>query len=236
VAIPGDSLAVRRGQLYINGAPATNPEGMQFLYWIITSQSLPKEFFSERGISEPQSLGAGQGYQVFTTPDIAAEISRIAAIDSVYKPYDDPHNLLASHQYNDWMRYSQLFPNNSKQFAFTPDNYGPVWVPKKGVTVTLTDKNIAQFRRIIKVYEHNTLEERNGQFIINGKPTNQYTFKYDYYFMMGDNRHNSQDSRFWGFVPETHIVGKPWFIWLSIDKDRGFPNNIRWNRLFRGVK
>ena len=101
---------------------------------------------------------------------------------------------------------------------------------QKGTTITLTPENIAFYRRIIAVYEHNTLEEKDGQFIINGKPANQYTFKMDYFWMMGDNRHNSQDSRFWGYVPEDHVVGKASLIWFSWD---GGP---RWKRLFKTIK
>jgi len=123
-------------------------------------------------------------------------------------------------------------------FPFDPvmrwnmDNYGPLVIPKKGASVTLNQSNIAIYRRIISVYEGHTLEERNGVFTIDGKTTNQYTFGQDYFFMMGDNRHNSADSRFWGFVPEDHIVGKAVFIWMSWDSNASFLGKIRWSRLF----
>ena len=120
--------------------------------------------------------------------------------------------------------------------GWTRDNYGPLWIPKKGATIPLNKRNIALYGRCIKNYENNTLEEKDGTYYINGKPETDYTFKYDYYWMMGDNRHNSADSRSWGFVPEDHIVGKPILIWLSLDKDRSlFDGGIRWNRLFRMV-
>ena len=116
------------------------------------------------------------------------------------------------------------------------DNYGPLWIPKKGTTIPLTERNIALYKRCIVNYEHNKLEVKDSKVYINGKPETTYTFKYDYYWMMGDNRHNSADSRSWGFVPEDHIVGKPIMIWLSLDKDRSlFDGGIRWNRMFRWV-
>ena len=128
-----------------------------------------------------------------------------------------------------------IYPLNGNT-GWTPDNYGPVWIPRKGETVELTLDNLAVYERPIAVYEGNSLEVKNGKIFINGKESSSYTFGMDYYWMMGDNRHNSADSRFWGFVPEDHIVGKPIFIWLSLDKDRGwFDGKIRWNRLFRCV-
>jgi signal peptidase I len=121
--------------------------------------------------------------------------------------------------------------------GWTRDNYGPVWIPRKGATVELNEWNIALYHRCIRNYEGNSLEQRDGKVYINGQAQGTYTFRYDYYWMMGDNRHRSADSRSWGFVPEDHIVGKPVFIWLSIDKDRSlFDGFIRWNRLYTSVQ
>jgi signal peptidase I len=127
-----------------------------------------------------------------------------------------------------------LYPLDANT-GWTRDNYGPIWIPKKGATITLNMKNIAIYERPIKVYEGNSLEVKGGRIFINGKQTNKYTFKLDYYWMMGDNRHNSADSRYWGFVPEDHIVGKPIFIWWSHSPDKKGFSGIRWSRLFNMV-
>jgi signal peptidase I len=124
-----------------------------------------------------------------------------------------------------------IFPHNP-YYPWNEDNFGPLWMPKKGATVKLTLDNLSIYQRIISVYEGNQLVVKNGIIYINGKQTNSYTFLMDYYFMMGDNRHDSADSRYWGFVPEDHIVGAPRFVWLSLDKNKKFLSKIRWNRLF----
>jgi signal peptidase I len=127
------------------------------------------------------------------------------------------------------------FPPDLERYPWNVDYYGPVVVPKKGSTVNLTIDNLPIYERIINLYENNKLEKKDGKIYINGEETESYTFKMDYYWMMGDNRHNSADSRYWGFVPEDHIVGKAVFIWLSLDKDQPFYNKIRWTRLFSFV-
>ena len=128
----------------------------------------------------------------------------------------------------------RLYPLNSVT-GWTCDNYGPIWIPKKGQTVKLTMRNLPLYERPIRVYEHNQLDVKGHSIYINGKKTDRYTFKMDYYWMMGDNRHNSADSRYWGFVPEDHIVGKPIFIWWSHSPDHKGFSGIRWNRLFKCV-
>ena len=128
-----------------------------------------------------------------------------------------------------------LFPFDTLR-RWTRDNYGPIWIPQAGATVTLDEKNISLYRRIITSYEDNSLEEKDGKFFINGEETTTYTFRQDYYWMMGDNRHNSLDSRYWGFVPEDHIVGTPYLVWFSRDRYRSFPQSIRWNRIFKFVR
>ncbi len=127
-----------------------------------------------------------------------------------------------------------IFPFSS-DFKWTRDNYGPLWIPAKDAQVELTMDNLPLYRRIITSYEGNELSIVDGKIFINGEEAHSYTFKQDYYFMMGDNRHNSLDSRYWGFVPEDHIVGKPALVWLSIDGNKSFPKNVRWRRFFKFV-
>jgi signal peptidase I len=128
-----------------------------------------------------------------------------------------------------------LFPfASSINKTWDIDNYGPLWVPKKGVTVNLNSQNLPLYVRIIGVYENNSLEVKGNKIFINGKESTTYTFKQDYYWAMGDNRHNSEDSRMWGFVPHDHIVGKPLFIWFST-KEGSIGNGINWNRIFTGA-
>ena len=128
-----------------------------------------------------------------------------------------------------------IFPHDAA-YPWTEDFFGPLVIPRKGSTVALSLANLPIYRRIIEVYEHNKLEVKDSTILINGQPAASYTFGMDYYFMMGDNRHNSLDSRFWGFVPEDHVVGKAVFIWMSSDPERSFPFNIRWKRLFTRIR
>ncbi len=131
--------------------------------------------------------------------------------------------------------YHHIYPNHPK-FDWTEDNFGPLVIPAEGMTVELTEDNWIKYKRAIEVYEGNDIEEKDGKYFINGSEATEYTFKMDYYWMMGDNRHNSADSRFWGFVPEDHVVGKAVFIWMSIDPDQGmFGGGIRWNRVFTAI-
>jgi signal peptidase I len=130
------------------------------------------------------------------------------------------------YDYEEW----SLYPQNGN-YHWTRDNYGPIWIPQKGASVNLTLENLPMYERCIRAYEGNDLQVRGGKIYINGQQASKYTFKLDYYWMMGDNRHNSADSRYWGFVPEDHIVGKPIFIWWSSDPDRRGFSGIRWSRI-----
>ena len=129
-----------------------------------------------------------------------------------------------------------VFPLGGNK-KWTRDNYGPIYIPKKGAKLALNTYNLPIYERIIRVYEGNKLEVKDGKFFINGEQTTTYKFKMDYYWMMGDNRHNSADSRYWGFVPEDHVVGRPVLVWLSLNKDKGwFEGKIRFNRFFKNAE
>jgi signal peptidase I len=128
-----------------------------------------------------------------------------------------------------------MFPDDAR-YPWNLDQFGPLYIPKKGVTVPLNLENLPLYKRIIEAYEKNTLQIKDSAIYINGQIANSYTFQMDYYWMMGDNRHSSLDSRYWGFVPDDHIVGKPQFVWLSLNKDKNFPTNIRLKRMFMKIR
>ena len=245
IGMPGDTLEVRNNQVYIDGVAAKNPEKMQLKYLLETNGSmLSEEQFRLLDISKADramidgnnntSLMAflgikpnenGQYNPVYHIPLTKKALETAKKLPIVKNVFVEP----------DTFGGDTYYPVGYET-GWSRDNYGPIWIPKKGATIPLTERNLALYKRCIVNYEHNNLEVKDGKVYINGKPETSYTFKYDYYWMMGDNRHNSADSRSWGFVPEDHIVGKPIMIWLSLDKDRSlFDGGIRWNRMFRWV-
>ncbi len=219
VAVPGDSLEIRNGQVWVNGAPQEGIPGIQYQYAVQVSSPLSQYAIENLGITEYR--GNGSVYDMFLTEEAAGKIEALNNVISVRRYIFSPN--------------TEVFPQ-WKEPHWSQDNYGPIWVPKKGATVELTAENLPLFRRIIETYEGHSLEEHDGKIFIDGAEADSYTFGMDYYWMMGDNRHNSADSRFWGFVPEDHIVGKASFVWLSLDANKSFPANIRWNRLFTKVR
>ncbi len=221
VGLPGQTLQIKNRIVYLDGKPNKEPDQVQYSYYVKLKQDIPEDLMHQLGISMEDLTSLNEnGYMPLTSTALKALKARKDIVSSITLNTD--------------ATTGDLYPLNSYT-GWTRDNYGPIWIPKKGKSIVLTLKNLPIYERPIRVYEGNDLQVRNGKIYINGKPAHKYTFKMDYYWMMGDNRHNSADSRYWGFVPEDHIVGKPIFIWWSHDQDRRGFSGIRWSRLFKFV-
>ncbi|NJN32996.1 MAG: S26 family signal peptidase [Saprospiraceae bacterium] len=213
VAIAGDKFEVRDRQIYINDQPAIVPKKVQFLYTVSGNGNLNTEEMIDWGVNVEEGFQSSNNTYVFALTNENIERIKTKGFNVTVYPRNE--------------NSPDIFPQDTAHFKWSVDNFGPLVIPAAGATVQLSPENIALYRRIITVYESNSLEQRNGEFFINGSKTNSYTFKQNYYWAMGDNRHNSEDSRFWGFVPHDHIVGRPLLVWMSTGK-----NGIRWNRIF----
>ena len=225
IAIAGDSLKIVKGQVFVNGKAQKEIPGIQYKYLVnITGTTINSSALEKLDISQSEIEGSDSHYIMSLTSEQIKKMDGMKFIqskDRVTWPTDnsDP----------------SIFPSDPK-FSWNLDNFGPIWVPKKGVTINLSLSNLPLYKRIIAVYEGNDLKVKDGNIYINGAQVSTYTFKMDYFWMMGDNRYNSADSRYWGFVPEDHVVGKASFVWLSLDKNKSFLSKIRWNRFFMSVK
>ena len=224
VGLPGQTLEIKDRIIYLDGQPNKQPDNVQYNYFVRLKQTLPETLTRELGLSDDDLRDQHQIGEMPLTD---------AARDRLLQCTD----YVESVELDTTSSTNELYPLNGYT-GWTRDNYGPVWIPKKGESIALNLDNLPIYERPIRVYEGNSLRvDEGGTIFINDTVATSYTFKMDYYWMMGDNRHNSADSRYWGFVPEDHIVGKPIIIWLSTDKDRGwFDGHIRWNRLFRWVE
>jgi len=233
VGMPGDVLEIKEGQLMIDGQPAQEIPGIQFDYTAITSQELTNA--TKERLKDELDLNIGnverkgnKTYSMLLTQSQREAIMGVGIIDSIYidwEPKAEPHKKIFS-----------VYPYHS-DFDWSIDNFGPLTIPAKGMTIPLSQDNLTLYRRCIEVYEDHEVRVQDGQVLIDGEVREDYTFELDYYWMMGDNRHRSQDSRIFGFVPEDHIVGRPSFVWLSLDEERSlFGGKIRWSRMFKGVE
>jgi signal peptidase I len=242
VAIAGDTIQLKSDVLYVNGTKAWEAPTAQHSYLVETDGSIIPDdlnvefdFYDNVQVVQiyydsvfvPFSYHAdeltGQTfnlYRVCCTKETMENIKTLPYVKSV-KSFTEK-GLQPS---------IAFFPNSDLINTWDVNNYGPLWIPKTGVTIALNPQNVARYRRCIINYEMNTLEEKAGKYFINGQAATTYTFKMDYYWMMGDNRNNSQDSRYWGFVPEDHVVGKAWVIWMSKDEHKGLPAGLRFNRI-----
>lgn len=233
---PGDTLSIANAQVYINGKPETTPPHGEITYRVkYDGTPINPDLISELHLADIAATDRANEFITNTTVASANALKGYANIKSVTADLTKPG---ASDGYT-------VFPSKYPNYKITPefprftwnqDNYGPIIVPKKGWTVKLDSLTFPVYGRAIEIYEGNKVEVAGKDILINGKKADSYTFKMNYYFMMGDNRHNSEDSRFWGFVPEDHIVGKALFIWMSVDDQAGFLHKIRWSRLFNVIR
>lgn len=236
VAIAGDTLKIIDGILYINNEKAfVSPTQANFYTFNIKNGIMSDQDLLDAGISLNQEDNtpdfAPVGGNTYRLNATASEFAILKSMPNVDVSSIRKESFTAPVAVNDFLSMdSRVFPYDTNYYKWSIDNFGPLWVPKKGGSIDLTPQNVAIYKRCIGFYEHNMFEQKDGKYYINGQEATKYTFKMNYYWMMGDNRHKSQDSRFWGFVSEDRVVGKAWMIWMSWDK------GPRWKRLFRIVK
>lgn len=226
VAIAGDTLEVRDSQVYVNGKKGENPENMQFRYDMLATTEINDRVFKKNGVWDyrPGTQNGKQVYSIQARPEDAQKFESLDFVE-VIKPFKEPEGYVNP----------GVFPNATR-FRWNADFYGPLVIPAEGMTIELTEDNVAMYGTTIRNYEGlEDVELKETELLINGEKPETYTFKQNYYFMMGDNRHNSADSRFWGFVPGDHVVGEASFIWMSINPNESFFSKIRWSRLFNGI-
>lgn len=226
VGIPGDTLRIQSQQVLVNGTALDNPTEMQYLYYIQLEGAPSERFIRQYNLYEAQQYG--DGLLASLTAETAREIGSLAYVKKVEQV-----------KFPEGEKAEGVLPEGYQALPWNLDNFGPLVIPAEGMTITLTEENISKYFKTIKHYEGHDAESvvlENGKVLIEGKPVDSYTFGQDYYFMMGDNRHNSLDSRYWGFVPHDHIVGKALFTWMSLDHNESFFSKVRWERLFKGIE
>ena len=238
VGLPGDTLTIIDNQVYINGTILEDADNVQYNYIVqTTGNMISRSFAKKMGISHEDFQQLDN-----SNPDVQAQLY-VMGLDLRLPTYHFPLTkemkekleklaIIKSIDIEPEIMGGEVYPLGHNDW--TRDNYGPIYMPRRGETIRIDSSNYHIYERCIRNYERNKIELRDGKVFINDQLTNNYTFKMNYYWMMGDNRHKSADSRYWGFVPEDHIVGRPVFIWLSLDKDKSlFNGKIRWQRLFK---
>ena len=232
LGLPGETLQIKDGIVYINGKAVPQPKNVQYMYYVETNGTqIEESLFEELGVSVADRRHALDMYG-----NVVPNLYVLPLTSDMLKTLENKRLpwLVGIQRYQPDESEAMVTYPVGTDYGWTHANYGPIWIPKKGAKVDLTLANLPLYERCIRNYEGNTLEVKGGQILINGQPATSYTFKMDYDWMQGDNRDNSLDSRFWGFVPEDHIVGTPSIILISFDKDQSLLNGgIRWNRIFK---
>jgi signal peptidase I len=222
VGLPGDVLHISDALVYVNDVPQPQYPGLQYCYYLKTTTTLQEWFFRQYAIRE--YFPVQTGYLVNTTPETAIQLEKCASMQEVRRIVMPPG-----------IADPQVYPS-STDCPWNADHFGPTTVPAKGATIPVNEKTLTQYERVITYHEgHKDVQIDNNQLWIDGKQVATYTFRQDYYFMMGDNRHNSKDTRFWSFVPQDHLVGKAIFVLFSLDPSKKFLNKIRWQRILKLV-
>jgi signal peptidase I len=226
IGLPGEKLEIINTQVYINDKPMQNPKRIQFMYSVTDPKGLGLNSKKRKALNiNEEDMGKMNNTSPYYCLNNAQkeEIEKMGLMVEMLVDKEGEQDL-------------NIFPHDSR-YHWNKDFFGPITIPAKGTTVSLNDSTIVLYKQIIHNYELHDLQVKNGQIFIDGNLATEYTFAQNYYFMMGDNRHNSADSRFWGFVPEDHIAGKVWFVWLSLDKFKKWGDGkIRWSRMFKGCK
>ncbi|SFT97550.1 signal peptidase I [Algoriphagus locisalis] len=225
VGISGDVVQIKSGDLFVNDQPAEIPQEMQYSYDVTTNRALTEDFLKDYDVNPDSYMILKDGlYIVFATDEVIKRLESSPVVTSVTKRIMNTGG------------ESEITFLDGAKLGWNRDNYGPLQVPQEGWTIEMNSDNVMRYAFTIEKYEGlENVEAKDGQLFIDGQKVDSYTFKQNYYFMMGDNRHDSLDSRYWGFVPEDHIVGKAWFLWLSLDKHESMFSKIRWSRIFNGI-